>query len=87
MKTIEFLKEYEHTSTRTWQIGDKPTVSSELADRLVSEGCAKYADGSAPLQVKALNATAGNVRGIDEAEWEEIMEKSAQKRKAPKKKK
>lgn len=87
MKTIEFLKEYEHTPSRTWKIGDTPTVATDLADRLVSEGCAKYTDGSAPLLVKALNPVASNARGIDGQEWEEIMEKAAEKRQADKKKK
>lgn len=87
MKTIEFLKKYEHTATRTWEKGDTPTVSTELAARLVSEGCAKYADGKPALQVKAINPVASNARGIDEQEWEDIMEKAANRREAPKKKK
>lgn len=62
MVTVKFKKKYKHTETRTWEKGDTPTVSKELADKLVK---GKYA---------VVIATGDTRRGIDEKEEEKISE-------------
>jgi len=38
MKTVTITKTYNHSRRRTWQPGDNPTVSNELADNIVKRG-------------------------------------------------
>lgn len=42
MSLVEFLEEYVHTSTRTWKVGDRPTISNGLAVRLMIAGKVKW---------------------------------------------
>lgn len=75
MKTIRFKKTYKHTSTRTWEKGDTPTVSSALAAKLVKDKIAVYVDAPAPpLQVAAQNPATERNMGISAEEWEKLNE-------------
>lgn len=42
MSVVEFLEDYQHTSTRTWRKGDRPTISNDLAVKLMIEQKVKW---------------------------------------------
>jgi len=42
MSVVEFLVEYVHTSTRTWKVGERPTISNRLAVKLMIEKKVKW---------------------------------------------
>lgn len=42
MVVVEFLKTYQHTSTRTWHKGDRPTISRELCVKLMIKQVVRY---------------------------------------------
>lgn len=35
MSVVEFLEDYQHTPTRLWRKGDRPTISNSLTVKLM----------------------------------------------------
>lgn len=70
MQTIELLIAYQHTPTRLWRKGDRPTVSGSLAKRLIDQKIARPAEDEAP--VMAADQAAKN--GITQEEFDAEME-------------
>lgn len=69
MFEIEILKTYVHTARRTWLPGDRPTVTKELADRLIAEGIARLIGEN-------------DTRGITQEEMDEIVQAEKDKQEA-----
>lgn len=70
MITVRFLKKYKHTSTRTWEKGDTPTISRDLAAKLLNDKIVEYL------------VEGDNRRGVTQEELNEAIEN--QKEEKPK---
>lgn len=73
MFIVRFLQEYKHTESRTWQPGDTPTLTRELAKKLVNElGVAEWVGegcGCPGIDANVIaNANALANRGITQEE-------------------
>ena len=79
MKQIRFKKEYAHTGRRTWQPGETPHVSNELADRLAAEGVAEIVGETDGLELRGITQDE-----LDEAIREEEQRKEAAQKAEPK---
>lgn len=42
MSVVEFLVDYVHTSTTTWRVGERPTISNSLAIKLMLQQKVKW---------------------------------------------
>lgn len=42
MSVVEFLEDYQHSTTRIWRRGERPTISNELAVKLMIQHKVKW---------------------------------------------
>lgn len=66
MKIVRIKKKYRHNARRTWNPGDTPTISGELAAKLEKEGVAEILSDRDVL----------DTRGITQDELDDAIEEA-----------